>query len=173
MRDVIDPDDINIYRQLGGGLTTANVLHGSANPIGGQNAVIKLRWGKRPSDLLFKDAPEEIKFALGENVKQANCLFYFRLIHLYTIHLFKGVCGHKPDGIPGEFGADPGTDHTASTFVEPDLYRWNGKSIFFFGHWFNTIHRAERNTSLTACTVILIYHSHNFWTTFLNPGIIR
>ena len=72
MRDVIDPDDINIYRQLGGGLTTANVLHGSANPIGGQNAVIKLRWGKRPSDLLFKDAPEGIKFALGENVKQAN-----------------------------------------------------------------------------------------------------
>ena len=72
MRDVIDPDDINIYRQLGGGLTTANVLHGSANPIGGQNAVIKLRWGKGANDLLFKNAPEGIKFALGENVKQAN-----------------------------------------------------------------------------------------------------
>ena len=47
MRDVLDPTDINIYRQLGGGLTTANVLHGSANPIGGQNAVIKLRWAQR------------------------------------------------------------------------------------------------------------------------------
>ena len=72
MSDVLDPTDINIYRQLGGGLTTANVLHGSANPIGGQNAVIKLRWGSDANSLLFKDAPEGIKFALGENVKQAN-----------------------------------------------------------------------------------------------------
>ena len=65
IRDVIDPNDINIYRQLGGGLTTANVLHGSANPIGGQNAVIKLRWGKGANDLLLKNAPQGIKFALG------------------------------------------------------------------------------------------------------------
>ena len=72
IRDVLYSDDINIYRQLGGGLTTANVLHGSANPIGGQNAVIKLRWGSEPGGLLFKKAPEGIKFALGENVKQAN-----------------------------------------------------------------------------------------------------
>ena len=72
IRDVIDADDINIYRQLGGGLTTANVLHGSANPIGGQNAVIKLRWGKGPEQLIFQEAPQGIKFALGENVKQAN-----------------------------------------------------------------------------------------------------
>ena len=72
MRDVLDPDDINIYRQLGGGLTTANVLHGSANPIGGQNAIIKLKWGESSNNLLFKNAPEGIKFALGENVKQSN-----------------------------------------------------------------------------------------------------
>ena len=72
IRDVSDPNDINKYRQLGGGLTTANVLHGSANPIGGQNAVIKLRWGKGANDLLLKNAPQGIKFALGENVKQAN-----------------------------------------------------------------------------------------------------
>ena len=72
MQDVLNADDINIYRQLAGGLTTANVLHGSANPIGGQNAVIKLRWSKSPNELLFKDAPQGIKFALGENVKQAN-----------------------------------------------------------------------------------------------------
>jgi imidazolonepropionase-like amidohydrolase len=72
IQDVLFADDINVYRQLGGGLTTANVLHGSANPIGGQNAVIKLRWGVGPEDLLFKKAPQGIKFALGENVKQAN-----------------------------------------------------------------------------------------------------
>ncbi|HET7618218.1 MAG TPA: amidohydrolase family protein, partial [Vicinamibacterales bacterium] len=70
MEDVLDPTDINIYRDLAGGLTTANVLHGSANPIGGKNAVIKLRWGKtRPEDLLFEGALPGIKFALGENPK--------------------------------------------------------------------------------------------------------
>ncbi len=72
IRDVINADDINIYRQLSGGLTCANILHGSANAIGGQNAVIKLRWGLGPNDLLMKRAPQGIKFALGENVKQAN-----------------------------------------------------------------------------------------------------
>ena len=72
IRDVLYADDINIYRQLGGGLTTANILHGSANPIGGQNAVIKLRWGLGPDDLIYNNAPQGIKFALGENVKQAN-----------------------------------------------------------------------------------------------------
>lgn len=71
MEDVIDPTDINIYRDLAGGTTTANILHGSANSIGGKNAVIKLRWGKtRPSELLFQGAMPGIKFALGENVTQ-------------------------------------------------------------------------------------------------------
>lgn len=71
MEDVLDPTDVSIYRDLAGGLTTANVLHGSANPIGGKNAVIKLRWGKaRPKDLLFEGAMPGIKFALGENPKQ-------------------------------------------------------------------------------------------------------
>ena len=70
MRDVLDPTDINIYRDLAGGLTTANILHGSANPIGGKNQVIKLRWGKtRPQDLEFEGALPGIKFALGENPK--------------------------------------------------------------------------------------------------------
>jgi imidazolonepropionase-like amidohydrolase len=70
MEDVLDPTDINIYRDLAGGLTTANVLHGSANPIGGKNAVIKLRWGKtRAEELLFAGAMPGIKFALGENPK--------------------------------------------------------------------------------------------------------
>jgi imidazolonepropionase-like amidohydrolase len=70
IEDVLDPTDVNIYRDLAGGLTVANVLHGSANPIGGKNAVIKLRWGKtRARDLLFEGALPGIKFALGENPK--------------------------------------------------------------------------------------------------------
>ena len=70
--DFIDAGDITIYRQLAGGLTAANVLHGSANPIGGQNQVIKLRWGGTYDELKFVEAPAGIKFALGENVKQSN-----------------------------------------------------------------------------------------------------
>lgn len=70
--DVLNPEDINIYRGLAGGTTTAQLLHGSANPIGGQAQVIQLRWGVTPEQLKFKDAPPSIKFALGENVKQAN-----------------------------------------------------------------------------------------------------
>ncbi|HEV7499983.1 MAG TPA: amidohydrolase [Vicinamibacteria bacterium] len=70
--DVLDQHDVNIYRELAGGVTTANVLHGSCNPIGGQNAVIKLRWGKRPEELIFEGAPRGVKFALGENVKRSN-----------------------------------------------------------------------------------------------------
>lgn len=70
--DVLDATDINLYRQLAGGVTTANLLHGSANLIGGQSAVIKLRWGRPAAELLFREAPASIKFALGENPKQAN-----------------------------------------------------------------------------------------------------
>jgi imidazolonepropionase-like amidohydrolase len=70
MHDVLDPTDVNIYRDLAGGLTTANILHGSANPIGGKNAVIKLRWGARTAEeLVFEGAMPGIKFALGENPK--------------------------------------------------------------------------------------------------------
>lgn len=70
--DVVNSDDINIYRQLGGGVTTAQLLHGSANPIGGQAALIKFRWGATPEDMKFENADGFIKFALGENVKQSN-----------------------------------------------------------------------------------------------------
>jgi len=70
IEDVFNPTDIDIYRDLAGGLTTANVLHGSANPIGGKNDVIKLRWGKpRAEDFRFEGAMPGIKFALGENPK--------------------------------------------------------------------------------------------------------
>jgi imidazolonepropionase-like amidohydrolase len=68
--DVLEPDDINIYRDLAGGLTTANILHGSANPIGGKNTVIKMRWGKDAEGLKFEGAMPGIKFALGENPKR-------------------------------------------------------------------------------------------------------
>ena len=68
--DVLDPSDINIYRDLAGGLTTANLLHGSANPIGGKNTVIKMRWGKDAEGLKFEGAMPGIKFALGENPKR-------------------------------------------------------------------------------------------------------
>jgi N-acetylglucosamine-6-phosphate deacetylase len=70
--DFVDANDITIYRQLAGGVTAANVLHGSANPIGGQNQVIKLRWGQTGEGLKFTEAPQGVKFALGENVKQSN-----------------------------------------------------------------------------------------------------
>jgi imidazolonepropionase-like amidohydrolase len=69
IEDVLDPTDVSIYRDLAGGLTVANVLHGSANPIGGKNQVIKLRWGKDARGLIFDGAPPGIKFALGENPK--------------------------------------------------------------------------------------------------------
>ena len=70
--DVIDPTDINWYRQLAGGLTTVNQLHGSANPIGGRNSVVKLRWGEDVDGFRFKEAPSGIKFALGENVVRSK-----------------------------------------------------------------------------------------------------
>ena len=70
--DVVNPDDIHIYRSLAGGTTMAQLLHGSANPVGGQAQVIKLRWGTDANIMKFDAAPESIKFALGENVKQSN-----------------------------------------------------------------------------------------------------
>lgn len=70
--DVVNPDDIHIYRSLAGGTTIAHLLHGSANPIGGQGQTIKLRWGENAEGLKFTETPPTIKMALGENVKQSN-----------------------------------------------------------------------------------------------------
>ncbi|MDZ7899316.1 MAG: amidohydrolase family protein [Arcicella sp.] len=72
MEDVINSDDVNIYRQLAGGVTSSQLLHGSANCIGGQSAVIKLKWGEPSDALRIPNMDGFIKFALGENVKQAN-----------------------------------------------------------------------------------------------------
>lgn len=72
IKDVINPSDIALYRAIAGGVTTINVLHGSANPIGGRNAIIKLRWGLDAEEMLLEGAPEGIKFALGENPKRTR-----------------------------------------------------------------------------------------------------
>ena len=72
MSDVVNPTDVNIYRQLAGGVTVAHLLHGSANVIGGQSVLVKMRWGKSAEGMLVQDAPPFVKFALGENVKRGN-----------------------------------------------------------------------------------------------------
>lgn len=71
-RDVLNPNDIAIYRALAGGVTSANILHGSANSIGGQNTVVKFKWGHAVEDYPIADAPPGIKFAMGENPKRTN-----------------------------------------------------------------------------------------------------
>ncbi len=78
IEDVITPDDINIYRNLAGGVTSIQILHGSANPIGGRSAILKLKWGESADQLLYPNSPKFIKFALGENVKQSNWPSYSR-----------------------------------------------------------------------------------------------
>ncbi|MDO9520285.1 MAG: amidohydrolase family protein [Pseudohongiella sp.] len=72
MQDVVNSQDVNIYRNLAGGVVAAQQLHGSANPIGGQSSLIKLRWGLSPAQLQIENAPLFIKFALGENVKRST-----------------------------------------------------------------------------------------------------
>ncbi|GAL63118.1 amidohydrolase [Algibacter lectus] len=72
IEDVIDNEDIGIYRNLAGGVTSIQILHGSANPIGGRSAIIKLKWGESADNLIYNDSPKFIKFALGENVKQTR-----------------------------------------------------------------------------------------------------
>ncbi|GAA0873027.1 amidohydrolase family protein [Gangjinia marincola] len=78
MKDVVDPTDVDIYRNLAGGVTSIQLLHGSANPVGGRSAILKLKWGSSAEEMINKDAPGFIKFALGENVKQANWNSYSR-----------------------------------------------------------------------------------------------
>lgn len=72
IEDVVDHEDVNIYRDLAGGVTTSQLLHGSANPIGGRSAIIKLKWGYKPDEMIIANSPKFIKFALGENVKQSR-----------------------------------------------------------------------------------------------------
>ena len=69
--DVVDPEDLTIYRQLAGGVTAAHILHGSANPVGGQSVIIKHRWGHSAEELKLENQPGFLKHALGENVKRS------------------------------------------------------------------------------------------------------
>ena len=72
IEDVVNSEDVNIYRNLAGGVTTSQLLHGSANPIGGRSAIVRWKWGLSPEEMIFQNSPKFIKFALGENVKQSN-----------------------------------------------------------------------------------------------------
>jgi imidazolonepropionase-like amidohydrolase len=78
IEDVVDPTDINIYRNLSGGVTSIQILHGSANPIGGRSAILKLKWGESAENMMYDNSPKFIKFALGENVKQSRYTTSFR-----------------------------------------------------------------------------------------------
>ena len=78
MEDVVDPEHMGIYRSLAGGVTSLQLLHGSANPIGGRSAILKLKWGEEADGLIYDNSPKFIKFALGENVKQSNWGSYSR-----------------------------------------------------------------------------------------------
>jgi imidazolonepropionase-like amidohydrolase len=97
IEDVLNPEDPNIYRALAGGVTTANILHGSVNPIGGKCMVLKMRWGRDAQGLIFEGAPPGIKFALGENVKRM--------------------------GSPSAFGAATGLRYPASRMGVEDVIR--------------------------------------------------
>ncbi len=72
MEDVLDPHAVGLFRAIAGGTTTHHVMHGSANPIGGQNTIVKIKYGKPAEEMLFQGAPPTVKFALGENVIHAN-----------------------------------------------------------------------------------------------------
>lgn len=78
MEDVVDPEHMGIYHSLAGGVTSLQLLHGSANPIGGRSAILKLKWGEDADGLIYDNSPKFIKFALGENVKQSNWGSYSR-----------------------------------------------------------------------------------------------
>lgn len=72
IQDVLNPTAINTYRALAGGVTMINILHGSANTIGGQSATVKLKYGRPAAEWLVPNAPPGIKFALGENVTRKS-----------------------------------------------------------------------------------------------------
>ncbi|CAM4375905.1 amidohydrolase family protein [Zobellia nedashkovskayae] len=78
MEDVVDNEDKGIYHALAGGVTSLQLLHGSANPIGGRSAILKLKWGESAENMIYNNSPKFIKFALGENVKQSNWGSYSR-----------------------------------------------------------------------------------------------
>lgn len=121
MEDVVDPKDINIYRNLAGGVTSLQLLHGSANPIGGRSAILKLKWGESANNLIYNNSPKFIKFALGENVKQSNWGSYNRFpqsrmgveqVFINYFQMAKEYEGKKKGGTPYRY------DEELETLVE-------------------------------------------------------
>lgn len=115
IEDVVNPEDINIYRNLAGGVTSIQILHGSANPIGGRSAIIKLKWGEDADGLLYDNSPKFIKFALGENVKQSNWQSFSRFpqtrmgveqLYVNYFNLAKEYDQKKKSGQPYRFDED-------------------------------------------------------------------
>ncbi len=111
IQDVLNPEDIAIYRALAGGVTTANILHGSANSIGGKCQVIKTRWGKPASGLVFEGAMPGIKFALGENPEAP-----------------RRVARPKPRASRRESSALPGNAHGRGRYHSRSVQRREGIS---------------------------------------------
>lgn len=114
MEDVLNPEDIAIYRALAGGVTTIAVLHGSANAVGGQSTVIKLRWGRDAQGLLFEGAPPILKFAMGENPKRRGS----------TPSLFPGISQQQPRYPATRMGVE---DVMRQAFAEAVAYRESWK----------------------------------------------
>jgi len=110
MEDVLNPEDIAIYRALAGGVTTIAVMHGSANAVGGQCSVIKLRWGHSARELLFDEAPPILKFAMGENPKRRGS----------TPSLLPGISSQQPRYPASRMGVE---DVMRQAFVEAAAYR--------------------------------------------------
>ena len=118
--DVINPDDIDFFRQLAGGTTVANQLHGSANPIGGQNSVIKLRWGGTVDDMRFETAKPGIKFALGENVKRGDNYPNTRMgVAAFIEDAFRA--GREYQAAQDRFAAMPPDEQARKMPPRPDL----------------------------------------------------
>ncbi len=128
--DVVDPDDLTIYRQLAGGVTSSHLLHGSANPIGGQSQLIKLRWGQGSEELKYTDNDPFIKFALGENVKQSNWGDFFTVRYPQTrmgveqifVDRFTRARAYeqawKEYNSSGKRGTPPRTDYELETLLQ-------------------------------------------------------
>jgi imidazolonepropionase-like amidohydrolase len=134
IQDVTDPDSVSWYRQLAGGVTAVNSLHGSANPIGGQNCVNKIRWGcVAPSDMHMQEAIPGIKFALGENVKQSNWGNQFTTRYPQTRMGVKTIIRDRFTAAK-EYAAawdawQKGNERTPDGFTDGRVYRRAGVSL--------------------------------------------
>ncbi len=119
--DCIDPTDIDWYRQLSGGLTAVNQLHGSANPIGGRNSVVKIRWGENAEAFRFASAPPGIKFALGENVVRSKTRYPSSRMGVATFFDDQFMAAREYRARQAAFAALDATARTQALPPRPDL----------------------------------------------------